>query len=164
MRKFDHNGLLLAEYQGKIFEQSKDLNCSTGIFVRRFAHSELLKKLDENAPALLSMDVNEGLQSISEQFGDTDYGKNKYSGNALFWMGYMYRYIAYTREQSTGFIMKLFNYKQLNDVYYTFHTQSPEWCIQNLLEINHLTEDIFDNNLRLKEIIKKSRAYQGAGQ
>lgn len=43
MREFDHTGILLAEYQGKIFEKSVDLNCSTAIFVRRFLHSNYLK-------------------------------------------------------------------------------------------------------------------------
>ena len=79
MRKFDHNGLLLAEYQGKLFEKSHDLECSTGIFIRRFIHSNLLNALDSNNPALLSLDVNEGISSIIEQFGDTDYGKTKFS-------------------------------------------------------------------------------------
>jgi len=160
MRKFDHNGLLLAEYQGKLFEASTELNCSTGVYIRRFIHSNLLKKLDSNNPASLSLDVKEGINSIMEQFGDTDYGKVKYSKNALFWMGYMYRYISYTREQPTKFIMKLFDYKQMNDVYYSFHTQDPEWSVESLLEINHLTEDVFDNNIRLKQIIKaKGRLY-----
>ncbi len=36
MREFDHAGLLLAEYQGKLFEKSTDLNCSSPIFIRRF--------------------------------------------------------------------------------------------------------------------------------
>ena len=113
MRKFDHNGLLLAEYQGKLFEKSYDLKCSTGIFIRRFIHSNLLNTLDRNNPALLSLDVNEGISSIIEQFGDTDYGKTKYSKSALFWMGYIYRYISYTREVSTRFVMNLFAYKQI---------------------------------------------------
>ena len=47
MRQFDHNGLLLAEYQGKLFEKSNEMNCSTGVYIRRFLHSDLLKKLDE---------------------------------------------------------------------------------------------------------------------
>ena len=50
MKKFDHNGLLLAEYQGKLFEKSSELNCSTAIYIRRFLHSDLLKKLDKNDP------------------------------------------------------------------------------------------------------------------
>lgn len=154
MREFDHNGLLLAEFQGKLFEKSWELDCSTGVFIRRFLHSHLLETLDANNPAGLTLDAEEGIASISEQFGVTDYGKMKYSAASLFWIGYMYRYISYTRQQPTPFIMKLFGYKQMNDVYYSFHTQDPEWCIQNLLELNHLTENIFDNNYRLKLIIQ----------
>ena len=55
--------------------------------------------------------------------------------------------------------MKLFDYKQMNDVYYSFHTQDPEWCIKSLLEINNLTENIFDNNMRLKQIMKDKGGY-----
>lgn len=159
MKKFDHNGLLLSEYQGKLFEKSEQMNCSSSIFLRRFLHSDLLKKLDNEDSSLMSLDVNEGIQSILDQFGDTNYGREKYSKSALFWMGYMYRYIAYTREQSTNYIMSLFKHKQMNDIYYTFHTQDPEWCIRSLLDLNNLSEDIFDNNCRLKRIIKEKGKY-----
>ena len=155
MKNFDHNGLLLAEYQGKLFEKSTELDCSTGIFLRRFLHSDLLEKLDTNQPSLVSLDVNDGINSILEQFGNTDYGKEKYSGSSMFWMGYMYRYISYTREIRTRFLMELLDYRQMNDVYYSFHTQDPEWCIQNLLEINDLSEVVFDKNRRLQEIMKR---------
>ncbi len=157
MRKFDHNGLLLAEYQGKLFEKSEEMNCSSPIFIRRFQHSNLLKSLDNDTS--LSFNVNEGIQSITDQFGDTSYGKEKYSKASLFWIGYMYRYIAYTREQTTNYIIHLFNHKQMNDVYYTYHTQDPEWCIESLLNLNNISENIFDNNSRLKSIIKEKRNY-----
>jgi len=159
MREFDHTGLLLAEYQGKLFEKSTDLLCSSAIFIRRFLHSELLKKLDMNDTTSLALDINEGIDSIQKQFGDSDYGKTKYSKNAMFWIGYMYRYLSYTREVSTRFVMKLFPYKQLNDVYYSFHTQDPEWCVQSLLEMKNLSEEIFDNNLRLKKIMEEQGNY-----
>ncbi len=159
MRKFDHNGLLLAEFQGKIFEKSEEMNCSSPIFLRRFLHSNLLRDLDSGNNSLISFDVNAAIQSILEQFGDTSYGKEKYSQNALFWMGYMYRYIAYTREQSTGYIMELFKHEQMNAVYYSFHTQDPEWCIKSLLDLNNLSEDVFDNNSRLKKIIREKGKY-----
>lgn len=157
MKKFDHNGLIIAEYQGKLFEKSEEMNCSSPIFIRRFLHSELLKRLDNNVS--IPLDVNEGIQSILEQFGDSSYGKEKYSKAALFWMGYMYRYIAYTREQATSYIMKLFNHKQMNSVYYSYHTQDPEWCIESLLNLNDISEDIFDNNSRLKSIIREKGDY-----
>ena len=159
MRDFDHNGLLLAEYQGKLFESSADLQCSTSIFIRRFLHSDLLKKLDTNNPTSMALDVKEGLDSITAQFGETDYGKEKYSKSALFWIGYMYRYISYTREVTTKFVISLFAYKQMNDVYYSFHTQDPEWCIKGLLEINNYDDDIFDTNKRLKKVIENSDQY-----
>lgn len=157
MREFDHNGLLLAEYQGKLFEKSEEMECSSPIFIRRFLHSNLLKSLDSDL--YISFDVNEGIQSVLVQFGDTTYGKVKYSKATLFWMGYMYRYIAYTREQPTSFIMKLFDHKQMNAVYYSYHTQDPEWCIASLLDLNNMSEEIFDNNWRLKCIIKEKGNY-----
>ncbi len=159
MKGFDHNGLLIAEYQGKIFEKSTELDCSTAVFIRRFLHSDLVKKMDMNDPAMLTLDVNEGIQSIQNQFGQSDYGKIKYSSNTMFWMGYLYRYISYTREVTTKFVMKLFPYKSLKDVYYSFHTQDPEWCVRSLLEMNGQSEDVFDNNLRLKAVIAARGRY-----
>ena len=159
MREFDHTGLLLAEYQGKLFEKSTDLLCSSAVFIRRFLHSDLLKKMDLNDTASLTLDVNEGIESIQKQFGESDYGKIKYSKSTMFWIGYIYRYLSYTREVSTRFVMKLFPYKQLNDVYYSFHTQDPEWCVQSLLEMNDLSEEVFDNNLRLKKVIEEQGNY-----
>ncbi len=159
MREFDHNGLLLAEFQGKLFEKSAEMNCSSPIFIRRFLHSKLLKNLDSENNSSISLDVNEGILSILEQFGNSSYGKEKYSKNALFWMGYLYRYIAYTREQETAYIMDLFKHKQMNAVYYSFHTQDPEWCISSLLDLNNLSDDIFDNNCRLKKLIKEKGDY-----
>lgn len=157
MKEFDHNGLMLAEYQGKLFEKSVELDCSSSIFIRRFLHSELLNDLDNSKS--ISYDINEGIKSILEQFGDSSYGKEKYSKAALFWIGYMYRYIAYTREQETSYIMKLFNHKQMNNVYYSYHTQDPEWCIKSLLNLNGMPEYTFDKNSRLKSIIKEKGNY-----
>lgn len=160
MKEFDHNGLLLADYQGKIFEKSYDLNCSTAVFMRRFLHSDLLEILDRNQIFSLSLDVDEGINSIVEQFGQSNYGTEKFSRASLYWIGYMYRYIAYTREESTHFVMSVFHYKQMNNVYYSFHTQDPEWCIHSLLEMNHLDENYLDKNYRLKQIIKEKDHYQ----
>jgi hypothetical protein len=159
MRKLDSEGLLLAEYQGKLFERSYDLSYSTPIFMRRFKYSELVKLLDENTTAFVSLNVKEGIDSIIEQFGESSYGKIKYSRAALFWIGYMYRYIAFTRDCSTRFVMNLFSYELLNNVYFAFSTQDPEWCIRSLLDIVNLDERWFDKNYRLKETLRKHNYY-----
>ena len=157
MREFDINGLRLAEYQAELFELSATaLSCSSPVFLRRFLYSEVLKSLDTNDSSRLQLDPNIGISEIDEQFGKSEYGKIKYSRETLFWMGYLYRYISYTRDIETPILFKLFDYKKLVDLYYVYHTQSMEWCIENLLELNGLTENIFDKNWRLKETIRKN--------
>ena len=156
MREFDSNGLRLAEFQAKLFEKSvQRYACSSKIFLRRFLHSDVLKVLDRNESSKISMDVYEALDDIEREFGESDYGKIKYAPDVMFWMGYMYRYISYTRETDTSFLFKLFKYEQLNNLFFTYHTQDPEWCVRNMLELNHLTEDIFDKNWRLKQAMLK---------
>ncbi len=155
MIEFDQNGFLLAEYQAKIFEKSFDLECSSPIFLRRFMHSKLAAKMDEENSALFSLDPIEGIKLINEEYGETKYGESKISKDALFWMGYIYRYISYTRDESTLFVMNTFDYKLMNDVYFSFHTQSPEWIIRSLLEIKKLDADYLDKNERLKKIMRE---------
>lgn len=70
-------------------------------------------------------------------------------------MGYLHRYISYTRDISTPLLFKLFDYKKVNELYYTYHTQNMEWCVENLLKVFNYNENIFDKNCRLKEAMKK---------
>lgn len=156
MRDFGTEGLILAEYQAKLFEASTTkFNCSSGIFIRRFLHSNVLKMLDKNASFLINYTIDEALDEIENQFGKTDYGTIQYSPEIMFWLGYVYRYISYTREISTNLLMKLFNYKKIVGLYFVYHTQDMEWCIRSILEIFNCDERIFDPNYRLKQIIKR---------
>ena len=158
MRDFDTNGLRLAEFQASLFEASvKRYDCSSKIFLRRFLKSDILKQLDLNESSFISLNTEAALDEIENEFGETDYGKEKYSADALFWMGYMYRYISYTRDIYTRLLFKAFDSEQMNRLYFTYHTQDPEWCVRNLLEINGLTENFFDKNWRLKQTMIKRK-------
>lgn len=157
MKEFDNNGLRLAEFQARLFEESLNFfNCSSLVFVRKFLYSSILETLDNNDSSLISFTVDEALEIIKNEFKSNEYGKDKYGSNAMFWMGYIYRYISYTREVSTKFLMKLFPPKELFEVYYSYHTQSNEWVVSSLLSLHNLNENYFDKNYRLKEIIKNS--------
>ena len=157
MREFDLNGLRIAEFQAKIFERSLEyFSCSSPIFIRRFLHSNLLERLDKNNSVFFSLDPNEALEDIKEQFGESSYGKERYTKDELFWLGYLYRYISYTREVNTRLLFKLFDYRKVRELYYVYHTQDMEWVIANLLELFDLTEDIFNPNYRLKMIMIKN--------
>lgn len=154
MREFDLEGLRLAEYQGKIFEASSNLECSTAIFMRRFLHSNFLMTLDKNDWSILTLDVKDAFSSVNEQFGKTTYGKKKEAKEALFWIGYLYRYISYTRNVSVRFLLNNFDYKDLIPLYYVYHTQDMEWCVRSILEKYGIDEGFLDANIRLKRIMQ----------
>lgn len=156
MREFDSNGLLIAEHQGKLFEASTSyLNCSSNIFIRRFLNSSILKTYDKNLSHLISYDVVLDLKTINEEFGDSSYGQVKYNKDAMFWLGYLYRYISYTRGITTKLLFTYFDYKKVIKLYYVYHTQSMEWCVSSLLELFGYTEKIFDKNYRIKDILRQ---------
>lgn len=152
-RKFDKNGLLLAEYQGKLFEESVDsLKCSSPIFIRKFSISDLADDLDKNESSLVSLDLHDGINSIKKQFNFKNVSSNiKYNKEAMFWIGYLYRYVSYTRSVPTSFVIDLFDYKELYRNYYVYHTQDMEWIIKSLLEKRSLTNNYFNPNYRYKK-------------
>lgn len=162
-RKFDNNGLYLAKYQAELFERSIDsFDCSSKYFVRKFKNSKLLEELDKNESALIDPSINFGIESLKEYFlKDSNYGNQKYTSNEMFWIGYIYRYISYTRRVNTRVILKYFPLEDLRNCYYIYHTLSEEQVIQRLLETHNLTEDIFDPNKRLKMIMIERKYCQG---
>ncbi len=161
MRKFDALGLHLAEFQGEIFEKSVDrYDCSSLIFLRRFMHSEYSYVLDKASVNTL-FDAEAAFQSIEKEFGPTSYGKVKYSKNAMYWLGYIYRYICYTREIGTKKAFKLMGPKELISHYYVYHTQSEEWVIARILEIKNKDEGYLDKNINLKRLMLENYIKRG---
>ena len=155
MRKFDSHGLELAEFQGKIFEKSIDrYNCSSLVFLRRFKNSDYASVLDSASFNIL-LDVEYAFSEIDKQYQTNDYGNKKYSKDAMFWLGYIYRYISYTREICTKKAFNLIEPKELIEHYYVYHTQSEEWVISRILELKNKNEDFFDKNATIKKLLKE---------
>jgi hypothetical protein len=156
MREFDKHGLDLATYQAEIFEQSlTDTESSSQIFIRRFMKSKFVQKLDEGETFSLSLDTNEAFDSLDKQYGKSVYGRTKYSKDEIYWIGYIYRYVCYTRECPSRLVYKLIKPAELRNVYFAYHTQSEEWVLASLLEANHLAEEDLNLDTRLKKAIRK---------
>lgn len=155
MKKFDSYGLELAQFQGKIFEKSINrYDCSSLIFLRRFKNSNLALKLDSQSHNIL-LDVENAFSEIDDQFGNKAYGNKKYNSDSMFWLGYFYRYLSYTREISTKKAFHLIGPKELIEHYYVYHTQSEEWVIDRILELKGKNEDYFDKNTSIKKLLKE---------
>ena len=95
MRNFDSLGLELAQFQGEIFEKSiSRYECSSLVFLRRFKNSSYALYLD-SARFNTLIDVEYAFSEIDKQYGKSAYGNQKYSADALYWLGYIYRYIKF---------------------------------------------------------------------
>ena len=153
MKKFDSFGLELSNFQGKLFEMSLTrYDCSTLVFLRRFKGSNVAYKLDIANKNIL-LDYNESFYELDMQYPESSCGKIRYSREVLFWMGYIYRYISYTREITTRQAFNLISPKELSSHYYVYHTQSEEWVIDRILDLKGKNSDTFSKNERLKKLL-----------
>lgn len=142
MRAFDETGLKLSRMQAELFVLSASkLECSSLIFLRRFMLSKVAARMDQDGFLYESCAADGILQEIDEEFGVTNYGKEKYSTEELYWMGYLYRYWCYTYEKSSKQVYKLMKPKELRGLYYPYHSLDPAQAIERILESKNLREE-----------------------
>jgi len=158
MKKIDHDGLLLCKIQGAIFENSlKKTNTSSEIFIRRFMFSDIAKEFDSKAYLNSSITKDEVFELIEDEYGESSYGKNKYSEQVLHWIGYLYRYFSYTYELTSKQVYRYVKPKELNGLYLAYHTLDCAQAIERILEAKNISFDIEEQNKRLLQIIKETR-------
>ena len=144
MRKIDEIGLKLCKMQAEVFSVSvKETNCSSPIFMRRFMNSQVAQRMDLGGFLFEACDVNQIFQEIETEFGESSYGKEKYSEAELYWIGYVYRYWSYTYQKTSKQIYKLVKPKELRDLYYPYHSLDPAQAIERILEAKDLNEKDF---------------------
>lgn len=135
MREIDRDGRILCEMQGKLFEKSIErYGTSSAVFVRRYMNSKYAARMDRRGSLDRPTDAEDAFNALDEQYGESTYGTELYSPDELFWIGYIYRYWAYTYEISSKAIYREFSVRDLHKVYYAYHTLDPESAIQRLLE------------------------------
>lgn len=159
MKKIDNDGLLLCEIQAKTFELSYEAqNTSSEIFIRRFMNSEAAKRLDNMTVLQSNMQAADLLILIDEEYGRSEYGSVKYSPNELYWIGYIYRYYAYTYDKTSKQVYKTVKPKELRDLFLPYHTMDPAQAIDRILEAKGLAnDDNVDEEQRQFEIFKRIR-------
>ena len=159
MKKIDNDGLLLCEIQAKTFELSCEAqNTSSEVFIRRFMNSEAAKRLDNMTVLQSNMQAADLLILIDEEYGRSEYGSVKYSPNELYWIGYIYRYYAYTYDKTSKQVYKTVKPKELRDLFLPYHTMDPAQAIDRILEAKGLAnDDNVDEEQRQFEIFKRIR-------
>ena len=158
MRKITNDGLLLCKIQAETFEKSIDkMDTSSEIFVRRFMRSSIVKQLDNEAILATNLQANDILDFINEEYGVSNYGSVKYSKDEMYWIGYIYRYFAYTYEWTSLRIYKNVKPKELRSVYLPYHTLDPTQAIERILEAKGLPTNEEEELQRQYAIFRRIR-------
>ncbi len=142
MKKIDKDGLLLCDLQAKAFELSVTMQeTGSAIFIRRFMNSTIAGEMDRGIVLQTSIQPGEMLELVEAEYGKSDYGSVKYTENEMFWIGYIYRYFAYTYERSSIQVYKAVKPKELRDLFLPYHTMDPAQAIDRILEAKGLSYD-----------------------
>lgn len=135
MMKLNKDHLLLCDIQGKVFENSVTYQtCSSAVFIRRFMLSDVCKRMDHVSFLNEATSLSQIYQELDEQYGISSYGKEKYSKDELFWIGYIYRYFSIAYEINSKKAYKTIKPSELRSLYLPYHTLDPLQAIERILE------------------------------
>lgn len=140
MKEIDRDGLLLCGIQGEIFERSAEAYpTGSAVFIRRFMRSRLAERMD--SPGFLDrpFEICEAFEELDDEYGETDYGKDIYAGEELYWIGYIYRYWAYCGGVSSKWVYKMISSREMRSLYYPYHTMDPLFAIERIAEAKLIT-------------------------
>ena len=158
MKKMDKDGMLLCELQAKTFELSLKLTeTSSEIFIRRFMNSDVAKMLDNTSILETNLQPQDIVESRQEQYGVSHYGSVKYTENEMYWIGYLYRFFAYTYELQSRRVYKIVKSKELRGLFLPYHTLDPAQAVERILEAKGLCFDEESELRRQYEIYKRIR-------
>ena len=158
MRKIDKDGLILCDIQAKAFEMSiTEQDTSSEIFIRRFMNSNVAREMDNLGMLQTNLQAKDILVRLDEEYGRSDYGSVKYSANEIYWIGYIYRYYAYTYEKTSAQVYKTVKPKELRGLYLPYHTMDPAQAIDRILEAKGLSGETICSEEKQFQIYKKIR-------
>lgn len=157
MREFDENGLRMCKYQGALFEKSLvKTECSSPVFLRRFMYSKTAERMDREGFLFEAFSVSDAIEEVENEYGKSDYGKIKYTSEELYWMGYIYRYWAYTCGVSSKTVYRIVKPEELRKLYFPYHSLDPLQVVERIKESKGIMEQ--DYIQRGVEILKRIRS------
>jgi len=131
--------LKLCDIQGRLFERS--MNYASEGFIRDFMNSEVAEHLDSPYNKLQWMGEEYLLDELTDEKTLSKEGE-KYSPEVLYWIGYIYRYWACSRNEKSKKIYRHAPAKTMKRNYAAFHSFDPNIAIDDLIEINRQRQGI----------------------
>jgi inorganic pyrophosphatase len=152
----------LCQLQAKIFEASvKNTRYSSLVFIKRFMFSDVAKTFDNKSYLFQSNTINDVFVMLDEEYGETTYGKNKYTQDQMFWIGYIYRCLSIKYNITSKQVYKLFNAEEIVKYYNIYHTFDIVQAANRMMEnIGYEEENIEEKAYNImKKYIYREKAY-----
>ena len=128
--------LKLCDIQGRLFELFANTEYDVESLVKAFMNGEIAKNLDSEYNRMQWAGEEYLLEELMDECGDALKKTEKViTKNEIYWIGYIYRYWHYYRDESSKKIYKQAPFERMKINYLMFHTMSPEMAIDDLIEI-----------------------------
>lgn len=125
----------LCDIQGRLFELSLRSGLDSKDFICKFMNSQTCKYLDLPYDRLQWAGEEYILETLLDEVSIKKDAVCFFSNEALFWMGYVYRYWHFERGESSADIYLRADARLMNDCYLGFHTLDVSMAIEDLEEI-----------------------------
>lgn len=124
--------LSLCDTQGQLFELSGKYGYASEPFVRGFMESDVSKDMDK----AFHHTQWAGKEYILSRMKDEDVGDftkgEIFDSEALFWMGYLYRFWHFYTGESSREIYRQAPARAMNVAFLPYHSLSPEMAVDRL--------------------------------
>ena len=127
--------MALCDTQGQLFELAAERGYASEAFVKAYMTSAVAADMDKEFHHIQWAGKAYILSRMEDELSDQLIKDGEiYDKEALYWMGYIYRYWHFYTGESSREIYKQAPAKTMNVVYLMYHTMSPEMAIDRLRE------------------------------
>ena len=127
--------MTLCDTQGQLFELAAERGYASETFIKAYMTSAVAADMDKEFHHIQWAGKAYILSRMEDELSDQLVkGGEIYDKEALYWMGYIYRYWHFYTGESSREIYKQASAKTMNVVYLMYHTMSPEMAIDRLKE------------------------------
>ncbi len=123
MRTLDYSESELCIIQAELFEMSVEkASYSSLVFIRRFMLSNFVGSLDNKSYLFQSNNPDYVFEVLDQEYGESEYGSQKYDSEVMYWVGYMYRTISFLYNLSSKQVYRLFPAKEIVNCYQIYNS------------------------------------------
>lgn len=127
--------MALCDTQGQLFELAVERGYASEAFVKAYMTSAVAADMDKEFHHIQWAGKAYILSRMEDELADQLIKDGEiFDKEALYWMGYIYRYWHFYTGENSREIYKQAPAKTMNVVYLMYHTMSPEMAIDRLKE------------------------------